>query len=602
VLAFPAFMPTHHTPFHAAAAEVVAAHTGVAAADLKVETPPQKKAKPGEGPPDLGDLAVGCFALARARGADPAALAREIAAAFRPGRHLASAAAAGPYVNFKIDRAEAFRWVVEAALRGELVPRAHGEGRTVCIDYSSPNISKHLAYHHIRGTAIGHALVRLHGGLGYRVIGINHLGDWGTTHGILLAAWHKWGPVEPLDVSALNERYVRFNQAMEHNPALEQEGRAWFKRLEDGDPEARALWQRFRDVSWAEFQAVYEVLGIEFDEVRGESAYEPDLPRVMQELTDKQLITESEGAQVVQLPDEKTPILLRKQDGTTLYATRDVAAAEYRWEHYRFDRSLYVVGREQSLHFRQLFKLLALAGHDWASRCQHVPYGHVRISGKKAGTRLGNVVLMRNVFDIMQDEVRPRIAAENPDRTPAEIDAIARVVGIGAVVFGNLASQREKDVDFEIEKVTSFEGDSGPYIQYAHARCASIERKAGERKAGARKAGARKAGEPVEGTDGVDFSRLAHDAEWAVAKRMFELPDVAVRAAEACEPHLLCHYLLALAADFARWYTLGNGDKSLRVIVDDPPLQHARLALTTAVRTVLATGLGFLGIGAPDWM
>ncbi|HWU91193.1 MAG TPA: arginine--tRNA ligase [Kofleriaceae bacterium] len=587
MLAFDPFMATHYTPFHLAAAEAVAAHTGVPVAELKVETPPQRKVKPGEAAPDLGDLAVGCFALARARGTDPAALAREIATAFQPSRWLAGAQATGPYVNFKLDRAEVFRWLVDAALRRELVPVRHGQGQTICIDYSSPNISKHLAYHHLRGTTLGHAIAELHRGLGYRVVGINFLGDWGTTHGMLLAAWHRWGPVEPLDVSALNKLYVRFREAAKENPALEDEGRAWFKRLEDGDPDARALWQQFRDVSWAEFQAVYEILGIEFDEVRGESAYEPDLARVMAELSAKGLVIVSEGAQVVELPDEKTPILLRKQDGTTLYATRDVAAAQYRWEHYHFDRSLYVVGREQALHFRQLFKLLALASHDWAARCEHVPYGHIRIGGKKGATRLGNVVLMRDVFDIMQDEVRGRIAEANPERTPAEVDEVARAVGIGAVVFGNLASQREKDIDFEIEKVTSTEGDSGPYLQYAHARCASIARKAGER---------------VTSTDGVDFARLAHDAEWAIAKRLFDLPDVAVRAAAACEPHLVCHYLLGLAGDFARYYTLGNGDKSLRVICDDPALQRARLALTAAVQAALATGLGFLGIGAPDWM
>jgi arginyl-tRNA synthetase len=580
-------MATHYTPFHRAAAEAVSAHTGVPAADLKVETPPQRKAKPGEVTPDLGDLAVGCFALARARGTDPASLAREIAAAFQPGTWLAGAEASGPYVNFKLDRAAVFRWLIDAALRKELVPARHGEGQTICIDYSSPNISKHLAYHHLRGTTLGHAIASLHRGLGYRVVGINFLGDWGTTHGMLLAAWNRWGPVEPLDVSALNRLYVQFREAMKETPALEDEGRAWFKRLEDGDPDARALWQRFRDVSWAEFQTVYEILGIEFDEVRGESAYEPDLARVMAELSGKGLVTVSEGAQVVELPDEKTPILLRKGDGTTLYATRDVAAAQYRWEHYHFDRSLYVVGREQALHFRQLFKLLERAGHEWASRCQHVPYGHVRIGGKKGATRLGNVVLMRNVFDIMQDEVRARIAEANPDKAPADVDAVARAVGIGAVVFGNLASQREKDVDFEIEKVTSVEGDSGPYLQYAHARCASIARKAGER---------------VAGVEGVDFARLAHDAEWTIAKRLFDLPDVVVRAAEACEPHLLCHYLLGLAADFSRYYTLGNGDKALRIVNEDAGVQRARLALTAAVQAVLATGLGFLGIGAPDWM
>jgi len=609
-------MPAHYTPLHLAAAEAVAAHAGVAATDLKVEAPPR---------PELGDLAIGCFAIAKARGANPVEVAREIAAAFKPTGLLASASASGPFVNFRADRAATYRWVVDSALHRRLVPPELGTGKTICIDYSSPNISKHLAYHHIRGTTIGHALVQIFRALGYRVIGINFLGDWGTTHGMLLAAWSKWGPIEPLDVTVLNDLYVRFREAMKQNPALEQEGRTWFKRLEDGDPEARALWQRFRDVSWAEFESVYEILGIQFEEVRGESAYEPDMPIVMKELVDKGLVTTSEGAEVVVLEDEKTPILLKKGDGTTLYATRDVAAAEYRWDNYQFTRSLYVVGREQALHFRQLFKLLAKAGHEWSSRCQHVPYGHVRFGGKKTSTRLGNVVLMKHVFDIMQDEVRPRIAERNPEKTAAEIDATARSVGIGAVVFANLASQREKDVDFDLEKVTSTEGDSGPYLQYSHARCASIVRKAGEH---------------VTSVDGVDFALLTPDApwavarraqleqelatlagderakrvadldrvtratsaEWAIAKRLLELPEIVARASEAAEPHLVCHYLLQLASDFSFWYTLGNSDRSLRVICDDVALQRARLALTAGVQAALATGLGLLGIGAPDWM
>lgn len=591
-------MPTHHTPLHLAAAEAVAQLAGVAASDLKVEAPPTLKK--GGAPVDLGDLAVGCFAIAKAQGKKPAEVAQQIAAAFQPTELLASARAEGPYVNFKAHRPAAYRWLLDGALHGRLIPPRHGEGKTICIDYSSPNISKHLAYHHIRGTTIGHALAQIYRALGFRVVGINFLGDWGTTHGMLLAAWHKWGPVVPLDISALNDLYIRFRAAMAQNPALEDEGRAWFKRLEDGDPEARALWQRFRDVSWAEFQSVYEILGIEFDEVRGESAYEPDIAPVMKELTDKGLVTESEGALVAELEGEKTPLLLRKQDGSTLYATRDVAAAEYRWNTYQFTRSLYVVGREQALHFRQLFKLLAKAGHAWAgtyrdgkfepARCEHVPYGLVRIGGKKTATRLGNVVLMRNVFEIMEDEVRPRIAEKNPDRSPAEIDAVARSVGIGAVVFGNLASQREKDVDFDLEKVTSVEGDSGPYLQYSHARCASILRKAGESAAA------------LASLDGVDLSLLTHDAEWAVAKRLLDFPDVVVRASDTNEPHVVCHYLLQLAGDFSHWYTLGNGDKSLRVINDDPALQRARLALTAGVQATLATGLGLLGIGAPDWM
>jgi arginyl-tRNA synthetase len=606
-------MPLHHTPLHLAAAEAVAAHAGVAATDLKVETPPR---------PELGDFAIGCFAIAKARGENPAKLAGEIAAKIQPGGYIASATATGPFVNLKVDRTKAYRWLIDAAMSASLIPNEIGKGSTICIDYSSPNISKHLAYHHIRGTVTGHALVHIFRALGHNVVGINFLGDWGTTHGMLIAAWNKWGPVEPLDIAGLNQLYVKFNSTMKEHPEqkLEDEGRAWFKRLEDGDPDARALWQKFKDVSWAEFEQVYKILGITFEEVRGESAYEPALAGVMKELTDKGLVTISEGAQVVQIPGEKTPLLLRKQDGSTLYATRDVAAAEYHWDTYHFTRKLYVVGREQALHFRQLYKALAMAGHTWAgtmdgekftpARLQHVAYGHIRLGGKKTATRLGNVVLMNHVFDIMQDEQRPRIAEKNPDKSEAEINEIARVVGIGAVVFANLASQREKDVDFDIEKVTSTEGDSGPYLQYVHARCASILRKAREFLMEQLATGSEtsiRATAVLTQLDTSDFSKsdlskLTHDSEWAIAKRVAELPDVVVRAADAAEPHLICHYLLQLAGDFSYWYTQGNGDKTLRVIVDDPEVMSARLALTAAVQATMSTGLGLLGIGAPDWM
>ncbi|HEY0990614.1 MAG TPA: arginine--tRNA ligase, partial [Kofleriaceae bacterium] len=333
-----------------AAAEVVATHAGIAATDLKVEAPPR---------PDLGDLAVGCFAIARARKQNPAEVARAIAAAFTPSKLLASATAAGPFVNFRADRTAAFRWLIDSALRSRLVPHELGTGKTICIDYGSPNISKHLAYHHSRGTTIGHALAQTFRALGYRVVGINFLGDWGTTHGMLLAAWQRWGPVEPLDGTALNALYVRFNTAMKQDPALEQEGRAWFKRLEDGEPELRTLWQRIRDVSLAAFQEVYDVLGVRFDEVRGEAAYEGDIARVIALLEAQGLAVISDGALVVDLAAEgMPPLLLRKADGSTIYATRDVAAALYRWETYHFERSLYVVDKGQGLHFRQLFTTL----------------------------------------------------------------------------------------------------------------------------------------------------------------------------------------------------------------------------------------------------
>jgi arginyl-tRNA synthetase len=569
-------MATHHTPIHLAAAEAVAARAGVAATDLKAEAPPRA---------ELGDLAVGCFAIAKAQGKNPAQVAKDLADGFTPGGYLAAATAAGPFINFKIDRAEAFRWIADAALRNLLVPNQVGTGKTICIDFSSPNISKHLAYHHIRGTTIGHALVHIFRALGYRVIGINFLGDWGTTHGMLLAAAARWGIPDPFDVSAANDLYVRFRAAMKEDPAVEQEGRAWFKRLEDGDPEARALWQRFRDVSWAEFEEVYKLLGIVFDEVRGEAAYEPDMPRVLAELAP--LMTESEGAQVVELEGEKNPILLKTKDGTTLYATRDVAAAQYRWNTFHPTRSLYVVDRGQAHHFRQLFKLLLKAGNSWATACEHVPYGLIRVSGKKTSTRLGNVVLMKDVFQIAEDEVREIIARVHPELPAAIVDDVAPKVGIGAVVFANLATQREKDIDFDLEKAASLDGDSGPYVQYSHARCASI---------------ARKAGEKITSIQGVNFSLLVHDAEWAVAKKLLEFPEIVVRAADNSEPHGVAHYLLQLAGEFSRWYSLGNGDPTLRVICDDPDLRRARLALVAAAQATFATGLGLLGIAAPDQM
>jgi len=571
-------MATHPTPLHQAAAEAVAAHAGLAATDLKVEAPPR---------PELGDLAVGCFAIAKARKQNPAEVARAIAAAFTPTELLASATATGPFVNFRANRSATYRWLIDNALRSSLVPRALGAGQTICIDYGSPNISKHLAYHHIRGTTIGHALAQTFRALGYRVIGINFLGDWGTTHGMLLAAWDKWGPIDPIDVTGLNALYVKFRAAMEQDPGLEQHGRLWFKRLEDGDPAARALWQKFRDVSWAEFQAVYEILGITYDEVRGESAYAPDVPAMLDSLAAAALTSESQGALVVELPDEKTPILLRTRDGTTLYATRDVAAAAYRWEHYQFTRSLYVVDRGQALHFRQLFKLLGKMGHAWAARCEHVPYGLVRIDNKRAATRLGNVVLMRDVFTIAENLVRTVIAENNPEMAPALVNEVARQVGIGAIIFANLAPQRERDIEFDIENAVSLEGDSGPYLQYSHARCASIVRKGGDQ---------------VTQLDGIELDKLAHDGEWAVACRLLEFPDAVVRSSEACEPHVIGHYLLQLAAEFSRWYTLGNGDPSLRVLCDDAPTRRARLALVAAVRATLRDGLAMLGIAAPDQM
>jgi arginyl-tRNA synthetase len=570
-------------PFARAAQLAVAEALSMPAERFAVTAPPR---------PELGDFAVGCFPAAKELRQAPPAVAARVAAGFQPGELLEAATAAGPFVNFRARRGALYRHVVGRALAGQPIDPVMA-GQTVCIDYSSPNISKHLAYHHIRSTVIGHALVNLNRALGYRVIGINHLGDWGTTHGMLIAAARKWGEPTPLDIDGLNALYVRFRKAMESEPALEDEARGWFKKLEDGDPEARAIWKRFKDVSWAEFDVVYRELGIAFEEVKGESDFEADMPRVLALLAERGLSAESEGALVVPLDDlDIPPLLLKKQDGATLYATRDLAAAIYRWDTYRFARSLYVVDRGQALHFKQLFATLERAGMDWASRCAHVPFGLVRIGGKKTGTRTGNVVLLKEVLAEAAERARDRVKEKNPAMADAALADTARAVGVGAVVFANLASQREKDVDFEWEEVLATEGDSGPYLQYAHARSASVLARAVE------------AGDAIDPATlgGAELERLTSDLEWQLAGKLCELGDVVARAADASEPHVVARYLLDLVAAYSRWYTAGSGDPALRVLCDDPATRRARLALVAATKEILRYGLALLGLGAPEKM
>lgn len=576
-------VPLPLNAFARAASQAVADALGFDAAELPVTSPPR---------PDMGDFAVGCFPAARALKQPPPALAARAAAAFAPGPLLASASAAGPFVNFRADRGALYRAMFTAALGADgpaLIPGQPSAGRTVTIDYSSPNISKHLAYHHIRSTVIGHALVNLHRALGARVIGINHLGDWGTTHGQLIAAYLRWGAPEPLTVTALNDLYVRFHDQAKQEPALLDEGRVWFARLEEGDAQARALWQRFRDVSWAEFEAVYRELGIQFEEVRGESDFLADMPAVLDLLAEKGLSAVSEGALVVPLDDLGVPpLLLRKQDGATLYATRDLAAAIHRFRRYQFDRSLYVVDRGQSVHFKQLFATLARAGFEWAARCEHVPFGLVRIGGKKTGTRRGNVVLLREVLREASERAAERVRDNNPDMPEPEVAATARAVGVGGVVFANLVSQRDKDVDFDLEDVISPEGDTGPYVQYAHARCSQVLAKAGAIH--------------LPDLAGADPAPLAGDLEWTVARALADFPDVAAAAAEKSDPHLVSRYLLDLGASFSRWYTAGNIDPSARMLSPDPAVRRARLALLASTREVLRAGLALLGVSAPHTM
>ncbi len=565
-------------PFAAAAQRAVADALGMPPDRFVVGSPPK---------PDMGDFAVGCFPAAKELKSAPPALAGKVVEAFAPNDWLESASAAGPFVNFRVRREALYRHVAEGALgEADFIPKATGAGKSICIDYSSPNISKQLAYHHIRSTVIGHALVNLYRALGYRVIGINHLGDWGTTHGMLLAAYHKWPPSEEITIDVLNKLYVRFREGMKEDTSLEDEGRAWFAKLENGDKDARELWQQFKDVSWAEFESAYKMLDIHFEEVKGESEYVGDMPAVLKMLDKKGLSSVSEGALVVMLEDDgMPPLLLRKKDGATLYGTRDLAAAQYRWDTYQFERSLYVVDRGQGLHFKQLFRTLELAGLEWSSRCQHVPFGLVRVGGKKTSSRGGNVVLLKEVFSEATARAAGKISENNPTWSADQTSSTASIVGIGAIVFANLMSQRDKDVDFDWDDVLSTSGDSGAYVQYAHARCCRTIEKGG-------------LGVPTD----ADLSLLTHDSEWALGLALSQLPDVVAKAANGNDPHLLSRYLLDLVSTFSTWYTSGNQDKTLRVLSEDEATKKSRLTLTAMTRSVLKEGLRLLGVRAPESM
>jgi arginyl-tRNA synthetase len=564
-------------PFRRAAAAAVGRATGLDPGLFAVTAVPGHAA---------GDWAVGCFPAAKALGRSPAEVAKTVAAAFVPGEGLASATAAGPFVNFTADRAALAAGVLGAiaAAGGRWGDSDGGAGRTVVIDYSSPNIAKHLAFHHIRSTMIGHSLAALHRACGWNVVGINHLGDWGTTFGMLLVAWEKWSdPGETPTVDRLNDLYVRFRAAAKDDPALDAAARERFAALERGDAAARALWKEFRRVSLEEFQEIYDRLGVRFELVMGESDFETFLDPALEMLRSKGLVTVSEGAEVVDLEaDGMPPCLLRKQDGATLYATRDIAAALWRYEHHGFDRALYVVDRGQSLHFRQWIRVLAKAGFDFAGRIEHVSFGQIRFGGRKTGTRTGNVIRLKEVLDEAADAIRARIDEKNPGL--ATKDLVARQVGTGAVVFADLATQREKDVDFDWERMLSFEGDTGPYVQYAHARIASILRRA------------------PEGLPAADPGRLALPEEAAVLRVLADLPDRVEKAAADAEPYHVAAWLLDLCAAFSRWYDLGNRDPALKVLCADPATASARLALAGAVGTSLARGLALLGIEAPAEM
>jgi arginyl-tRNA synthetase len=529
-------------------------------------------------PPDpaLGDIALPCFRLAKELKRAPVEIANDLAGKLRGEacpEWLVIVRADGPFVNFTIDPATRAAGVIATVREGgdAFGGGQDGAGKTVVIDYSSPNIAKPFGIGHLRSTVIGAATYRLHKALGWNCVGINHLGDWGTQFGKLITAFLRWGEGDPKDLSIedLYRLYVQFHREAEDNPELEDEGRAWHKRLEDSDPEARALWQSFRDASLAEFQRIYQQLSVHFDSWSGESFYQDKVDDAVKLPVEKGIAKWDDGALIVDLRDDNLGVaLLQKSDGATLYATRDLAAALYRAESYHFDRLLYVVGSEQSQYFQQLFRVFELLGLPWARRCEHVAFG--RILGMS--TRKGTVIFLNDVLDEAAKKAEQVIAERNPELENRE--ETARLVGVGAIVFADLARRRIRDYEFDWDEILNFDGETGPYAQYTHARLCSILRKADR---------------PVPET--FDAAELATQEEQACVRVLERYPAVVRRAAEECEPSYVTTYIIELA-------TVANSFYQKHHVNDDaaPARTDARLALVEAVRQTLANGLRILGI------
>lgn len=620
--------------------------------------------------PGRGDIALPCFAFAKLLKQSPTDVARQVADALSKLGRWARVEAVGPYVNVTWPAAVLAKAVLPAAREPGYGTSRAGQGKTVVIDFSSPNIAKPLAFHHIRSTVIGAAIGRLHEATGWRVEGINYLGDWGKQFGLLATGFQRYGdPQKRADAKHLIEVYVQANrdadvagnreaiagpgharellrQAAEARAALgaagdpaqkkkaekalrslekklrelrgledgadpetdagpwlaeleakakaaeealpgaearDREARLFLKRMEDGDPAALAEWREFRETSVCEFERVYARMGVVFTSIEGEARYSSVLDATIARVREKPGTRLDQGAEIVALPykDGEPPILLKTRDGTTLYITRDIAAATDRFERFHFDRALYVVAKDQSLHFEQLFRTLGAMGHEWAARCHHVPFG--RIHGMS--TRRGSVVFLDEVLDEAVANAREACEKSRKEIPPERLEETIEAVGVGAIVFGDLRNDRSNDYTFRAEDILSFEGHTGPYVQFSHARASSILRKS-------------------QGLPAVaDVERLVLDEERAVLIALAAYPDAIAEACERFEPSVLTRALLDIAQTTAHYLTAGKNDRTKRVLLeDDATLRGARLHLIDAVRNTLAHGLSILGVRAPEAM
>ena len=527
--------------------------------------------------PKMGDYAFTAFALAKIEHKNPALIAKDIAEKISDD-NFTSIQAVGPYVNFAIDHAK----LVNATLNDVLTEKEHfgdqklGEGN-VPIDMSSPNIAKPMSMGHLRSTVIGNSIAKTLEKVGYTPIKINYLGDYGTQFGKLITAYRLWGNEEDVKkdpITNLFHYYVKFHEEAEKDPKLEDEGRAAFKKLENGDEEEIKLWKWFREVSLQEFNRIYKELGVTFDSYNGEAFFNDKMQPVVDELREKGLLEESRGAQVVNLGEDENPALILKSDGSSLYMTRDLAAALYRKKEYDFVMSLYVAGGEQTGHFKQLKQVLKKMGYDWSDNIHHIPFGLITQGGKKLSTRKGNVVFLDQVLKDAVSLAEQQIEEKNPNLSNKK--QVAHDVGVGAVVFHDLKNDRMDNFDFDLEEVVRFEGDTGPYVQYTNARAQSILRKANKE---------------------ISMDNLSLNDDWsfAVAKALADFPAIVEKASEKFEPSIIAKYALDLSKKFNKYYA------NVRILDEDNQL-NARLALVQATSIVLTEALRLLGVNAPKEM
>lgn len=541
-----------------------------------VEVPPEEK---------MGDLAFPCFPLARIMRKAPPIIAAELAEKFNSDEVLDKVEAVGGYLNFFFNRAEFEKETIEAikASNGNWGTSDIGNGKTVLVEYSSPNIAKPFHIGHLFSTAVGNSLAKIYKHLGYNVQSLNHLGDWGTQFGKLISAYKRWGDpsvIEKDPIKELLKIYVKFHDEAKEHPELEDEAREYFKKLEDGDEETTKLWSYFREQSLVEFKRVYDMLGVKFDSYNGEAFYSDKMQEVVDILDEKGLLTDSEGAKVVDLSELNVPpCIILKSDGATIYATRDIAAALYRHRTYNFDKNIYVVGTPQALHFKQIFAVMEKAGWEWSKNCKHVGFGLVKLPGKSMSTRNGDVVFLEEVLNESIEKTRAIIETNSPDMENK--DEVAKKIGIGAILYTFLKNSREKDIVFAWDTMLDFEGESAPYCQYGYARGRSILRRA----------------EGIDYSD-ADLSKATSDEAYALVKQLNSFGDAVKDAADKNEPFYINRYVTNLTKAFNKFY---NTNPIMKDDVDDET-KKARLAIVDASTQIIKTALGLLGIDTVESM